>query len=142
MKTLFKEEVERRFEEEKFGEEDSVEKIAEDNWHIFFRGVSKAVRVERGREAIFMFLSSRRIFHDCCWALSNHQELSLIVREWQEIDPEYEFRAFVVRNKLTSCTQYTDVICFVFFFTNSTPFFFFFSFSFQINFPHRTCLFQ
>jgi hypothetical protein len=34
--------------------------------------------------------------------------MQLIVREWKEIYPEMEFRAFVFDNEMTGCTQYYD----------------------------------
>lgn len=44
--------------------------------------------------------------------------LSPVIRAWQDIIPEWEFRAFVYKNRLTACTQYYDVCC-------STAFFLF-----------------
>ena len=38
--------------------------------------------------------------------------MQLHVREWVNIDPEWEFRTFITNNEMTACTQYYS-LCFV-----------------------------
>eukprot|EP01106_Pelomyxa_sp_JSP_P000479 TRINITY_DN106_c0_g1_i11.p1 TRINITY_DN106_c0_g1~~TRINITY_DN106_c0_g1_i11.p1 ORF type:complete len:111 (+),score=16.38 TRINITY_DN106_c0_g1_i11:150-482(+) len=91
--------------------QDSLEQIAEDNWIIFFRAVSRGVRVSTAGEALAMLLSSRRIFHDINWALLHGHQMQLVIRKWWvDINPEWEFRVFAWNNVLTAGTQYNDVL--------------------------------
>ncbi|KAH3758877.1 hypothetical protein Pelo_9316 [Pelomyxa schiedti] len=109
--SLLELEIQQRYQEKPFTDEDSLEEISEDNWIIFFRAVCKAVRVEKACEALSMILSSRRCFHDASWSLFRQIPLHLIISAWEDsILPEWEFRAFVFHNRLTSCTQYTDTV--------------------------------
>lgn len=78
----------------------------------FIRAISFALRVSCGHEALTLLTRSERAFQDLLLAdLMNDNDrdrfsLSLVVRPWVNIDPEFEFRAFVSEGRLTACTQY------------------------------------
>lgn len=54
-----------------------METISSDNWLIFFRAVSRAVKSSSGEEALAMILASRRSFHDISWALFQKREMQI-----------------------------------------------------------------
>eukprot|EP01122_Echinamoeba_exundans_P004123 TRINITY_DN14138_c0_g1_i1.p1 TRINITY_DN14138_c0_g1~~TRINITY_DN14138_c0_g1_i1.p1 ORF type:complete len:274 (-),score=47.37 TRINITY_DN14138_c0_g1_i1:38-859(-) len=61
-------------------------------------------------EALDLLLSSKRTRDDiaaCILQLGEKGfDMKMIVREWVDLDPEWEFRAFVFGGKMTACTQY------------------------------------
>eukprot|EP01102_Stenamoeba_stenopodia_P012673 TRINITY_DN402_c0_g1_i1.p1 TRINITY_DN402_c0_g1~~TRINITY_DN402_c0_g1_i1.p1 ORF type:complete len:314 (-),score=77.55 TRINITY_DN402_c0_g1_i1:724-1599(-) len=81
---------------------------------LFVRSLSYAMKVTSADEAFNLFLNSRRTRNDItsCLLQTGEEafEMSIIVRAWSnEITPEWEFRAFVFDNEMTSCTQYSKI---------------------------------
>lgn len=74
---------------------------------IYWSCTSRACRVRSGEEAIELLSSSNRVQTDLSLGFLTHgQSLPVVIREWEDIHPEYEFRVFVVRNQVTAITQY------------------------------------
>jgi predicted choloylglycine hydrolase len=77
---------------------------------------TRAMKVTTAEEAIELFLSSKRTRDDIgACMLQNGEDkfdMKIIVREWRDIKPEWEFRAFVFNNVMTSITQYWSA-CYV-----------------------------
>jgi hypothetical protein len=71
---------------------------------------TQAMKVTNADEAIDLFLNSTRTRDDIgACMLQNGEEnfdMKIIVREWKHIQPEWEFRAFIFNNVMTSITQY------------------------------------
>jgi hypothetical protein len=88
---------------------------------VFTRASGLALRVSDGQEAVSLLVNSQRVYEDLAMSLklhqpnrddstdSSHQQewtQELVVRKWENIQQEWEFRAFVYGGKLTACTQY------------------------------------
>jgi len=86
---------------------DSEEALIE-NMSFYTRATWRALKVDSGKDAINLLLKSNRTHVDLALANLKQDEfqMDLIVREWVEINPEWEFRVFVNHKKLTACTQY------------------------------------
>jgi hypothetical protein len=85
---------------------DSLECAAADGI-IYWSCTSRACRVRSGEEAIELLSSSNRVQADLSLGFLAHgQSLPVVIREWEDIHPEYEFRVFVVHNQVTAITQY------------------------------------
>ncbi|KAH3756436.1 cell division cycle protein 123-like [Pelomyxa schiedti] len=91
----------------------------EDEWTrkavtSFVRGCSFGMGVQSGKEAVDLMIKSQRVFEDITKLKLLHGPegfvLQLAVRRWEEIDPDWEFRCFVVDGIMTACTQYYDMI--------------------------------
>lgn len=81
----------------------------------FTRACSKTMKVTSGREAIELLFNSDRTYQDILrmkLMLGDKFEMKLIARKWVDIDPELEFRTFVVDKKIVACTQYYP-LCYV-----------------------------
>eukprot|EP00008_Paramoeba_atlantica_P006562 CAMPEP_0201476592 /NCGR_PEP_ID=MMETSP0151_2-20130828/1772_1 /ASSEMBLY_ACC=CAM_ASM_000257 /TAXON_ID=200890 /ORGANISM="Paramoeba atlantica, Strain 621/1 / CCAP 1560/9" /LENGTH=398 /DNA_ID=CAMNT_0047857007 /DNA_START=43 /DNA_END=1236 /DNA_ORIENTATION=+ len=64
-------------------------------------------RVTSGKEALYFLYSSNRTYSDISGTfLQNEEGVELIIRKWEEIDPGWEFRAFLVHNKITTIQTY------------------------------------
>jgi len=76
----------------------------------FIRSAQYSLAVSSGKEAVELFLRSKRICEDISFAELNAGEsfdLRIEVREWcPEIFPEREFRLFVWKKKLVAISQY------------------------------------
>eukprot|EP01097_Dermamoeba_algensis_P006026 TRINITY_DN3796_c0_g1_i1.p1 TRINITY_DN3796_c0_g1~~TRINITY_DN3796_c0_g1_i1.p1 ORF type:complete len:297 (-),score=54.08 TRINITY_DN3796_c0_g1_i1:51-941(-) len=74
----------------------------------YWRSVSKANHIISGAEALELLLHSNRVSDDIRWTQMHLKKWSmqLVVREWEEIEPELELRAFITKGKLTCFTQY------------------------------------
>jgi hypothetical protein len=72
--------------------------------------IYKASRVENGEEAMYMFKKSARVLLHLKSRLKNTEpekwNMNIVVREWNNIYPQYEFRGFVYKNQLTAITHY------------------------------------
>eukprot|EP00026_Physarum_polycephalum_P011344 Phypoly_transcript_11562.p1 GENE.Phypoly_transcript_11562~~Phypoly_transcript_11562.p1 ORF type:complete len:216 (+),score=28.99 Phypoly_transcript_11562:498-1145(+) len=72
---------------------------------------SKAMRVHNGEEAVSMLGRSERVYQDLFGRLlstTNEDDfkMKIVVREWVNIVPEYEFRGFVNEGNFNALTQY------------------------------------
>jgi hypothetical protein len=84
---------------------------------IFFRAATNANKVTSGKEAMFLLLNSQRVYDDLNVYLrmvneleeepNEHSSMSVIVREWIDIDSTLECRAFVSGGELAAMTQYS-----------------------------------
>ena len=81
---------------------------ATDDAIAYWRATSKAGRVNSGKEAVELLTRSNRVQQDLQLGFLSHPESSemLIVRKWSDINPELEFRVFIVNNEITAITQY------------------------------------
>jgi len=95
-------------------DKDSEEAQTEDI--IFFtRALGHALQIRTADDAMSLFFRSQRTFGDLMNAelfQGDDFEMNVILRRWVDIYPEWEFRAFVYENQITSCTQYNPH-CFV-----------------------------
>jgi hypothetical protein len=77
---------------------------------LFTDACGKCLRVTSGAQALHLLLHSQRAYDDLSRAeLVMGKEkfsMSVIVRGWVDISPEWEFRAFVYNGVMTACTQY------------------------------------
>lgn len=89
-------------------DKDSEEAQTEDI--IFFtRALGHALQIRSADDAMALLFRSQRTFGDLMNAelfLGDDFEMNVILRRWVDIYPEWEFRAFVYQNQITSCTQY------------------------------------
>lgn len=78
----------------------------------FTRANVRVLRAKSGHEALLFMTNSNRVREDLqalckLTQLSDSETLTnIVVRKWEEILPEYEFRAFVWNSKITAMTQY------------------------------------
>eukprot|EP00027_Filamoeba_sp_ATCC50430_P014116 CAMPEP_0168574356 /NCGR_PEP_ID=MMETSP0413-20121227/19032_1 /TAXON_ID=136452 /ORGANISM="Filamoeba nolandi, Strain NC-AS-23-1" /LENGTH=380 /DNA_ID=CAMNT_0008607683 /DNA_START=165 /DNA_END=1307 /DNA_ORIENTATION=- len=74
----------------------------------FVKASRKCLVVHSGQEAIELFYKSSRIYEDLMKAEEhpNKFKLSIIIREWIEMDPALEFRGFVFNHSLNAISQY------------------------------------
>lgn len=81
---------------------------ATDDAIAYWRATSKAGQVKSGKEAVELLTRSNRIQQDLKLGFLSHPDISemLVVRKWEEIHPELEFRVFIVNNQITAITQY------------------------------------
>eukprot|EP00005_Dracoamoeba_jomungandri_P002517 CAMPEP_0174255558 /NCGR_PEP_ID=MMETSP0439-20130205/4877_1 /TAXON_ID=0 /ORGANISM="Stereomyxa ramosa, Strain Chinc5" /LENGTH=383 /DNA_ID=CAMNT_0015337785 /DNA_START=1 /DNA_END=1152 /DNA_ORIENTATION=- len=108
VKELLKEEIESRKHEDVFSEE-----CFSDDAIAYWRAISKAQQVFSGSEAIELLVRSNRVQEDLTLGMLEHSSsIPLIIRKWEDISPEYEFRVFVVNQEITAITQYHH-LCFV-----------------------------
>jgi len=82
----------------------------------FVKSARRSFIVKSGFEALDMLRNSSRIREDLMKTLEfpDHLKINLIVREWIQMEPEYEFRAFVYNHQLNALSQY----CYLQFFDN------------------------
>jgi len=82
----------------------------------YTRAASYTLKVVSGKEAIQLFLRSKRIQTDLSFADlmgGDKFDLQVIIRQWcPQVLPEWEFRAFIWNHQLTCCSQYY-ASCFV-----------------------------
>ncbi|KAH3760894.1 DNA repair protein RAD51B [Pelomyxa schiedti] len=81
------------------------------------RAIYRACRVTTGAEAMLMFKRSERVQKHLQHQLevippTDPWKINFVVREWQELYPEYEFRAFIYNRKMTALSHYYK-FCFV-----------------------------
>jgi len=78
----------------------------------FTRANVRCLRVYSASEALQLFLNSNRVHEDLQMMLKlttlsdNDVITQVVVRKWEPILPEFEFRGFVFNRKLTAFTQY------------------------------------
>jgi len=79
-----------------------------------YRAMINSMKVLKAKEALDMFVESERIKFDLELDLRFPDEFSnhVIVRLWEDIPLENEFRAFVFDHKLTAISQYFTQIYF------------------------------
>lgn len=70
----------------------------------------EALKVHSGEEALSLLLGSKRVYHDLSTRLLMQQsekefEMVVAIRQWRNIKPGFEFRAFVYNNELVACSQ-------------------------------------
>lgn len=72
------------------------------------RTCSKSMQVSTGSEAVEMLCKSERAYQDLFRRLLTAETFSMkiVVREWVDIIPEYEFRGFVHKKSFNALTQY------------------------------------
>lgn len=76
------------------------------------RACQASMMVTDGTAAIALLLSSARVATDLRKSLKFTKEgLGVVIREFQKISPEREFRAFVHAGKLTAMCQYFHFVC-------------------------------
>jgi len=72
--------------------------------------IYKACRVYNGEEAILLFKKSSRVLGHLKSRLqsteSNQWNMNIVVRQWNELKPHFEFRGFVFNNQLNAITHY------------------------------------
>jgi len=82
----------------------------------FTRGCCMGLRVISGAEALQFIEKSQRTYEDIQMLKLLHGEenfdMKLITRKWEHFLPEWEFRAFIVNDEITGCTQYYK-LCYV-----------------------------
>jgi hypothetical protein len=67
--------------------------------HALYTASIKVLAISTGEEAIQLFVQSSRVQDDLQRAAeTNFSDLSMIVREFSDFDPQFELRAFV-RNR-------------------------------------------
>ncbi|KAL6062162.1 hypothetical protein QOT17_012413 [Balamuthia mandrillaris] len=79
------------------------------------RAVGKSMCVESAEEAMDFLLHSEIVYKELFERILAHEDdftMKVVVREWVDIDPEWEFRAFVCNRKLTALTQHCK-LCYV-----------------------------
>eukprot|EP00026_Physarum_polycephalum_P011495 Phypoly_transcript_11725.p1 GENE.Phypoly_transcript_11725~~Phypoly_transcript_11725.p1 ORF type:complete len:383 (+),score=41.64 Phypoly_transcript_11725:21-1169(+) len=79
-----------------------------------YKAVAKYLSVSNADEAMSLLLNSQRVNDDLCYILNRFSEnwkMQIIIREFVELDPSYEFRGFVCNKVLTALTQYNE-LCF------------------------------
>ena len=81
----------------------------------FCRASILSLRCSSGSEAMSLLLSSQRVYDDLCLyrsrtTLQGHSlhSLSIVLRQWVEIDPAMELRAHIRDGQLTALTQYHE----------------------------------
>eukprot|EP01104_Vermistella_antarctica_P011613 TRINITY_DN325_c0_g11_i1.p1 TRINITY_DN325_c0_g11~~TRINITY_DN325_c0_g11_i1.p1 ORF type:complete len:428 (-),score=121.39 TRINITY_DN325_c0_g11_i1:141-1424(-) len=72
----------------------------------FVRACGSAMRCTSGREAVTSFVDSERIREDLESAVRNKIMIKVIVRSFQRLKFELEFRAFVSRGRMVAISQY------------------------------------
>jgi len=75
----------------------------------YYRSISKAQLVSTGEQALTLLLSSNRVATDISNGMlvqGKHFTTKIVIREWVDIEPENEFRMFVVKGVPTALTQY------------------------------------
>eukprot|EP00035_Acanthoeca_spectabilis_P023431 m.449351 g.449351 ORF g.449351 m.449351 type:complete len:335 (-) comp19805_c0_seq1:91-1095(-) len=77
----------------------------------------QTLRITTGKDAVKLLLSSERVFRDLIEALTARAECNfsqkMVIREWcEQLDQEFEFRAFVYNNTLTALSQYNHMVHF------------------------------
>jgi hypothetical protein len=82
----------------------------------FVRASCKLLRISSFEQVMQLLIQSERVFEDITQELSikrpDEFNISLVLREWKDIDFDLEFRGFVHNNKLTALSQYNQ-ICFI-----------------------------
>lgn len=77
---------------------------------IFTRASGLALRVADGADAVALLVNSQRVYEDLAMSLKLYKgaewSQELVVRRWESINQEWEFRAFVYNGRLTACTHY------------------------------------
>eukprot|EP01117_Protostelium_nocturnum_P013769 TRINITY_DN5176_c0_g1_i1.p1 TRINITY_DN5176_c0_g1~~TRINITY_DN5176_c0_g1_i1.p1 ORF type:complete len:347 (-),score=88.53 TRINITY_DN5176_c0_g1_i1:44-1084(-) len=81
------------------------------------RAAIKCMKVHSGEEALDFLCKSERSYQDLFRRVLSHGDtkhwhMMIVIREWAPIEPEYEFRGFVSKGKMTGLTQYYKS-CFV-----------------------------
>jgi hypothetical protein len=72
----------------------------------------RVLRVTSGKQALFFFINSNRVREDLqalvkLTTLPDSEPLTqIVIRKWEEILPEFEYRAFIYNSKITAITQY------------------------------------
>jgi len=77
----------------------------------FTRASCNVLKSTTGLNAVKLFLNSQRVFEDLTMATSLYDsddtfQMQVVVRRWENIRQEWEFRAFVFDGVLTACSQY------------------------------------
>eukprot|EP01126_Amoeba_proteus_P006191 TRINITY_DN12150_c0_g1_i1.p1 TRINITY_DN12150_c0_g1~~TRINITY_DN12150_c0_g1_i1.p1 ORF type:complete len:341 (+),score=75.12 TRINITY_DN12150_c0_g1_i1:453-1475(+) len=79
----------------------------------FTRANVRILRVTSGKQAMKLFLNSNRVHEDLrgmcsttCLKDDSQTLTHIVVRKWEEILPEFEFRCFVYNHSITAITQY------------------------------------
>lgn len=75
----------------------------------YWRAISRGQRVLDGEEALNLFLRSNRVYEDIVRGKLSQQQAykaNMVLRKWADIDPDLEFRTFVVKGEVTGITQY------------------------------------
>jgi len=104
VKKELKEEIQRRPHSDVHSNECMI-----DDTITYWRSISKAQCVFSGKDAMDLLLRSNRISDDIArgkLAQGDSFKTQLVVRKWADIEPELEFRVFVVRGEITAITQY------------------------------------
>lgn len=92
--------------QEGYPDDDVASKIA------FTRANVRCLRVHSAREALGLMLNSNRVHEDLqmmvkLTTLPDDATITqIVIRKWEHILPEFEFRAFIFNRKLTALTQY------------------------------------
>ena len=94
--------------------DDEKEQSLNSDGIAFYLACQEAMGMRSGLEAVELLSLSTRVFHDVrrhCSA-SPSAELQLVVRQFHAIHPRDEWRAFVVRGRITAVSQYVDCVYF------------------------------
>lgn len=78
------------------------------------RAGTDMLRVRTASQALNMLMQSERIYQDMKMALMIPErfEENIVVRQWQDIDVDMEFRGFVCNSQLTALSQYNHLVYF------------------------------
>jgi hypothetical protein len=74
--------------------------------------MTDSLRIQSGQEATELLIKSQRIFCDISFHFQHGLEgtssgsLALLLREWVDMRPDYEFRCYVYQGKMTAISQY------------------------------------
>jgi len=84
--------------------------LSDDDMLKYIHSSIKALRVTCGDDAVQLLVQSERVYDDLQFSLSQDKYgMKIAVRDWcTDVQPEFEFRAFVYAGKMTCCTQYLD----------------------------------
>jgi hypothetical protein len=76
------------------------------------RAAFECLRVKSAAQVIDMFIKSERIYQDMALALENPSRFNenFVIRKFEDIDVDMEFRGFVFANKLNALSQYNYLI--------------------------------
>jgi len=100
------------------------DEIIDDNFRLtlLIKASVEALKTKSASQVLESFTTSERIYQDMKLMIDtntsssppspNDQIMNFVIREWVDIDPDMEFRGFVVNGKLNALSQYNHVIYF------------------------------
>eukprot|EP01124_Arcella_intermedia_P013539 TRINITY_DN19952_c0_g1_i1.p1 TRINITY_DN19952_c0_g1~~TRINITY_DN19952_c0_g1_i1.p1 ORF type:complete len:526 (+),score=145.96 TRINITY_DN19952_c0_g1_i1:86-1663(+) len=95
-----------------------LQHVPEGDASLEIRAVNSALylacKTHSGEEAINLFKNSDRVAkhlaHRTGQTLPDQWNMNIVVREWNDINPEWEFRCFVHNHRITAITHYYKIL--------------------------------